>query len=324
MYELAPASGLWLSIDMNSGTLDPGASTTMTLDFDATELLPGDYFAQIPFSSDPDVGSPVVDVTLHVEGLVPAINLEMDWECTDVLMTWEMPAGGDPDSWNVYKDGELLGNVTQMEATDEMVDPEVEYGYYITAVYGGDESQPCPTEYMTVPVPDDMEVTDLEGEQMSPGSDTAYLFWSLPPCCVAPDGYNVYRDGEQINDDLVTDMMYYDVGVIPGFYEYYVKAVYYWGESGNSNPAYILMVGTEEFTAERFEIYPNPANEYIRINSDFTITEYELLNNAGQLVAKEKANATSFRVDVANFEPGIYYIKLFSNDEMVLRKIAIE
>lgn len=60
------------------------------------------------------------------------------------------------------------------------------------------------------------------------------LSWDAP---VSKDllGYNVFRDGEEI--DYTTQTEYTDVDLENGFYEYYVTAVYDEGESGPSNTA---------------------------------------------------------------------------------------
>ncbi len=320
MYELALASPLWLSIEPTSGTLTGGTNEDMTLHFNTFDLLPGDYFAEIQFSTDPNVGEPVVEVTLHVEGLVPAINLEMDFDCTDVIADWDMPAGGNPDSWNIYKDGTLLANVTEMTYTDEMVDPEVEYGYYVTAVYGGEESMATSTETITVPVPGDLEVTDLEG---SASGYTAFLDWSEPLCCVAPDSYDIYRDGSLV--DNTTETEFTDPDLPQGFYEYYVEAVYYFGVSDASDPAYVLIpsTGIDDLTANAYQIYPNPATDLVNVKAPVEMESIQVLNNAGQLVVDENVNASFYQIDVSQLESGIYYIKLETGEGLLLRKITI-
>lgn len=45
-------------------------------------------------------------------------------------------------------------------------------------------------------------------------------------------GYNVYRDGEKINNSIVTSKKYVDIGLTPGFKEYSVSAV--WSQFGES------------------------------------------------------------------------------------------
>ena len=90
MYELAPFA-TWLTITPTSGTIAGGENEDMMLHFDATDMLPGYYNAEIHFSSSPDVGSPVVPVEMHVEGLIPATNLMLSYNCTDVTIDWDMP-----------------------------------------------------------------------------------------------------------------------------------------------------------------------------------------------------------------------------------------
>jgi len=322
MYELAPAGPVWLTIEPTSGTLTAGQDEDIALHFNTFELLPGDYFAEIYFPTDPNVGEPVVDVTLHVVGLVPAINLEVDFDCTDVMLLWEMPAGGTPDSWNVYRDGVLLSNVSAMSYTDELVDPEVEYGYYVTAVYGGDESMPTTTETISVPTPGDLVALNLEGMADEPNENDVTLYWEAPIACVAPDSYSVYRDAAMIASD-VTELTYVDAGMAAGFFEYYVVAVYYFGESEPSNATYVLITGIEDYDAGLLQIFPNPATDLITVKSPVEITSIYVINNAGQVVVDETVNTEFYQIDVSQLESGIYYIKLETGEGEMLRKITI-
>ncbi len=320
--ELCPAGPVWLTLDPTSGTLAGGGTETMTAHFDATDLLPAIYEAEIHFTTNPDVGSPVVAVTLHVEGLIPAINLALAYNCTDVEVTWEMPTGGDPDSWKVYRDGVEVADVTDMSYTDEMVDPEVEYGYYVTAVYAGEESQPTVTEVITVPTPGDLPPLDFEGALATGGVD---LTWSAPAACLAPDGYNVYRDGVQINGSLVTDLLYFDENTTAGFYEYYATAVYYFGESAPSDAGYVQVItGIDNNSIFDMKVYPNPASDIVYVETDLNIKSLEILNNAGQVILTQKVDANNSNFDVSTFERGIYFIKMITDKGTVIRKIAVK
>ncbi len=58
-----------------------------------------------------------------------------------------------------------------------------------------------------------------------------------------------------------TTLSYTDTGVPYGYYEYYIKAVYYFGESGNSDPAGVI-VGIDEMNASEFQFFPNPASNH--------------------------------------------------------------
>ena len=321
--ELCESGPVWLTIEPNSGTLNGGQNQDMTLHFNAMDLLPGFYYAEIHFSTNPNVGSPIVNVTLHVEGLIPAINLNLDFDCTDVILTWEMPTGGNADSWNVYRDGALLGNVPAMTYTDEMVDPEVEYGYYVKAVYAGVESMPTATETITVPVPADLEALGLEATANIPNENDVTLNWDAPDACLAPDGYDIYRDGSKINTSLVTALTYVDAALPIGLYEYYVVAVYYFGESDPSDPVYTLITGIEDVNSDMFRIYPNPVSSMIYIESSIGMTGIQVINNAGQLVLDKIVDVNQYKIDVAKYEKGVYYIKIETAEGSKLRKITV-
>jgi hypothetical protein len=64
-YELGTYN-LWISIDPHQGNIEPGSSQEIMATFDATDLVIGDYFANITFVSAPDVGTIVVPVHLGV------------------------------------------------------------------------------------------------------------------------------------------------------------------------------------------------------------------------------------------------------------------
>jgi hypothetical protein len=321
--ELCVSGPVWLTIEPNSGILAPSTNEDMTLHFNATDILPGIYQAEIHFSTDPNVGSPIVDVMMTVEGLIPPVNLTTSFSCTDVILSWQMPTGGNPDSWNIYKDGELLGNSTAMSYTDAMVMPEVEYGYYIKAVYAGEESMPTTTKYITVPIPSNLPPSGLEALINTPNENDVTLNWDAPNACLDPDGYNIIRDGVQINTNLVTALTYVDPALIPGLFEYKVKAVYYFGESGFSNPVYALITDINEVSADQIRIFPNPASQMVTIESTMEITGIKVFNNSGQIVLDEKFNALNYRIDVSQFERGVYYIRLETGDTKILRKITI-
>ena len=67
-------------------------------------------------------------------------------------------------------------------------------------------------------------------------------------------GYNVYRDGEKINQSLVADPAYVDAPAEKGTHKYYVTSVYDLGESGLSNVASIQTSSVDEISGG-FEIH---------------------------------------------------------------------
>jgi hypothetical protein len=316
--ELCESGPVWLTLEPASGSLPAGQSQDLILHINALDLIPGYYYAEIHFTTEPNVGSPQVDVTLQVDGLIPAANLIAEFECTDVTLTWEMPSGALPDSWNVYRNGDLIENVSIMTFTDPMVYPEFEYGYQVKSVYSGVESQPTATEIITVPVPANLEpVNPVASFQ---GNNNVEITWEMPEGCLAPDGYNIYRYETMI--DYTIALSYTDNGVPNGFYEYYIRAVYYFGESVNSDPASVL-VDLEELNVHEFMIFPNPASSHVFVSSPIEITNIKVIDHSGRLIIDQELKTLHSCIDVSNFESGIYFIKIQTFENEIIKKFTV-
>lgn len=66
-----------------------------------------------------------------------------------VRLTWREPITSIPDSYNIYRDGELLNNVEDTAYNDEQVINYYRHYYYVTAVYGDEESDRSNTVFAT-------------------------------------------------------------------------------------------------------------------------------------------------------------------------------
>ena len=168
-----------------------------------------------------------------------------------------------------------------------------------------------------------MEALDLEATANVPNENDVTLNWDAPDACLAPDGYDIYRDGSQINTSLVTALTYVDAALEIGLYEYYVVAVYYFGESDPSDPVYTLITGIEDVNSDIFRIYPNPVSSMIYIESTIGMTGIQVINNAGQIVLDKIVDVNQYKIDVAKYEKGVYYIKIETADGSKLRKITV-
>ena len=313
----------WLSIDPVSGILEAGSDVQMTVHFDATGLLPGVYEAEIHFATTPDVGSPVVTITMTVEGLIPAVELTAEYDCTDVDLVWEMPTGSDPDSWNVYRNEELIGIADDMIYTDMLVMPEMEHTYTVGAVYGSEEAQPSVPAKVTVPTPEELEPWDLEALEDEPNENEVTLIWEVPETCVAPDSYTVYKNGEIIAIG-VTDNEYVDGSVGPGVLEYYVVAVYYFGESDASNAAYAGLGGIEDYNTSLLQIYPNPAKDIVNFRSSFMIESIQVFNHSGHILVEEIVHNKKYQFNTSQYNAGLYFFQIETSEGTILNRIVIQ
>jgi len=61
-------------------------------------------------------------------------------------------------------------------------------------------------------------------------------------------------------------------------------------------------------------ISPNPASDFININTTAQFKEYVILNAAGQIVKQGNTNADNFQVSLQDFSSGYYVIGLYSGN----------
>jgi N-acetylneuraminic acid mutarotase len=71
---------------------------------------------------------------------------------------------------------------------------------------------------------------------------------------------------------------------------------------------------------EKVNIYPNPANNFIDIETDFKNCYFSVFDIAGQLILKEKIVQNKTRIGLSHYADGLYFIQFQSDDRMISRK----
>ena len=140
-------------------------------------------------------------------------------------------------------------------------------------------------------------------------------------------GYNVYYSLDGGSFDLVeftTNTTFTHVD--PGYGEhcYYVTAVYDSGESDPTDTECETLVGIEDNLLADLQIYPNPASSVVNIKSESNILNVMVYNFAGQVVANEQVSANVYTVNVENFNPGVYFFQIDTNEGRLTERIVIE
>jgi predicted outer membrane repeat protein len=72
------------------------------------------------------------------------------------------------------------------------------------------------------------------------------------------------------------------------------------------------------------KVYPNPAKEYIKINSKHSVRKVTIVNLAGQLVWENSDINVNNKIDVSSFDNGLYIIKLVTEDGKVMTEKMIK
>lgn len=121
----------------------------------------------------------------------------------------------DATSYNVYRDGVLIGSSLSAEYIDTAA-MDGNHGYYITAVGPGGEGSQSNT--VTVLVEHIASPSGLEA--ITPTKSSPALTWNG---AVGADHYDIYRDGSKIDSSITTN--YVDNSTVDGSHTYFVKAV---------------------------------------------------------------------------------------------------
>lgn len=76
----------------------------------------------------------------------------------------------------------------------------------------------------------------------------------------------------------------------------------------------------EESATAQFQVYPNPANDKLVVNSAALTTRCDIFTVTGALVSSHEVGAKSFEVDVEPLPAGVYFIRLTSEGTVQTRK----
>jgi len=83
-------------------------------------------------------------------------------------------------------------------------------------------------------------------------------------------------------------------------------------------------IGTEKTALTEVSIYPNPATDVLNIVSNNTINRIRVLNSVGQIMFDNESNISILNINTSNYQSGIYFIQLETNNEMITEKITIK
>jgi hypothetical protein len=78
-------------------------------------------------------------------------------------------------------------------------------------------------------------------------------------------------------------------------------------------------LGINDFLESNISIYPNPTNSFITIkhNNSIEIENIKIFDTQGKQLNKTKANI----VNLSNFQLGLYFIKIKTNEGILTKKI---
>lgn len=81
----------------------------------------------------------------------------------------------------------------------------------------------------------------------------------------------------------------------------------------------LVKLATKEVT-----IYPNPVSNTLNISGVKNTTSYRIMNAMGQVVLMQNTTSSSFSIDVANLQSGLYFIEIVSTDKTSVKQTFIK
>lgn len=138
-----------------------------------------------------------------------------------------------------------------------------------------------------------------------------------------PTGYNVFLNGELVAENTA-DMSYTFIGEFGTFYVTEVQAVY--GDDMTSVKVVAAKTNTwavAENTESSCHVYPNPANNMIRIDATSEMQQIGIYNTVGALVESFNVNGKSVQLNLANYTNGVYFININHADGNSTQRLVI-
>ena len=77
----------------------------------------------------------------------------------------------------------------------------------------------------------------------------------------------------------------------------------------------------DDVFANKFSVYPNPSSGIINIRTDETVDKTQLYNTLGQLIINKNSNTKQLNIN--SVKPGIYLLKIYSNNNVVTKKVIV-
>jgi photosystem II stability/assembly factor-like uncharacterized protein len=331
----------WLSVAPASGTIEPGESDNLVVTCDATGMEPGMYYAYLRFvSNDPNNGIYDLPVTFEVlpGGTMQSVVLDFedqaDWDITfDPWTAVDVDGGATYPITDVTfpHSGEPLAYIAFNPAstTPPITDPEME-------PHGGVRFGAC-----MATIPDPFNDDWMISPQIDLGMNSSVTMWVKSYTDeYGLEKYNVLVSTTDMDPGSFTSIsgptpMLAPVDWTEVSYDLsaYDNQTVYVAIQCVSEDAFIFMLddvsidfvlGTPEQEQEvAFNIYPNPVNDQLNITSDEEMTQVDIFNQLGQRVFSQVVKNTYFNLKTSEFNSGVYYVRVTSDNGVATEKIMV-
>ena len=261
------------------------------------------------------------DYSIILPELYPRVqNVEALLTGTTINITWEAPENGTPNGYNIYRNGNKLNEALLTTAAFEEENfIEGVYTYKVTAVFDDNKESFAQISnviclFLLCDAP--------QGLTGISDNNTALLTWSEPRTLGAVLGYNIYRDGNMINESLITNREYRDEELENGIYVYQILAVYELlceASDLTEGVEVVISADVNDLQTNSYKIYPNPTTGNITISGN-GLHNVEIYDIQGRKLAEYNNINEKLQINVNNYDNGIYLVRLYSENDVVMVK----
>ena len=228
----------------------------------------------------------------------------------ELTLSWDAVA--DAKEYNVYEGDRLIGTIEETSVDITELENGKEYCFAVTALNKGGESdriEECGTTLV-------LEAPVLTATAES--DTTIVLSWDA---VTGASSYNIYY-----GDEVLAEKFVGTTATFKGFnagkeYCFTVTAVNVGGESEKSNEACATTLGIKELS-HSFNIYPNPVNNNLYIESEKEIEKVVIYNITGVAVYDVECRMNDVELDVANLNSGVYFVKIITDNGEVVKRFV--
>ena len=251
---------------------------------------------------------------------------------TIVNLAWQATSNG--ISYGIFRNGDLIADdITELNYQDTGLEPNTEYCYTVFSnCANGGTSDPSKATCVTtegVIVPCDPAET-FEAEYVyNQMEDFGVLLKWTAVASILPTYCHLYRSTDGTSYEPLTDVVpegnpdftYFDP-VEVGTYYYELTLEYeYEGETCTSDPVVtsVEVTSVDEMSAG-FNLYPNPANDKLTVESAVEMKEVRIYNLLGGLVRSIDQAGYKMEISLEGMPNGLYFIQMVSNDNTISKR----
>ncbi|MBQ6277271.1 MAG: PKD domain-containing protein [Bacteroidales bacterium] len=237
-------------------------------------------------------------------------NLTASVENYGIVLSWN--SADNAISYDIYRNGERIATETNTSAID-LQGHEGDTYYIITNCANGGASDASETITATA-VPTCNAITNLTARVESYG---IVLSWEAAENAVS---YDIYCNGNRISTASTTS--YIDLQGHEGDTYYIITNCANGGTSDASESATAIVTSISE-VENNIAIFPNPATDIVEISATQNITRIEVVSVTGQIMHETEVNEESVSINVKNLPSGTYFVRIFSNSNVIVKKLVV-